>query len=92
MKSKEYIKEYTKQNGIDDLERILSRVQCLLTICSNRSPMDEETKQHIIELYETSKLITDIETSKELKKQIAEGKEFLSHDEIDKIFDDAFND
>ena len=92
MKSKEYIKEYKKQNGIDDLNRIKKRLDILIKNCSNRKKMDNETKQNIISLYESFMEIFDNEIDKELSKQKKDGKEFISFDDYEKHLDKILKD
>lgn len=54
------------------------------------SELDNETKQNIIDLKEKVKEIFDIVMDKELKRQKKSGKEFLSDEDIDNLFDDKF--
>ena len=89
---KAYLKEYSKSDGIADLNLIKFRINSLLKNCQKRKVMDMETKQRIIEMCNLVQSTVSKEMTKELKKQKKEGKEFLSDKEIDKIVDDAIAD
>lgn len=87
MKTDNYLKEYSKNNGEKDILRTIKYLNALLKICKRNKTIDSETKENIIDMYETVRDIVSSELSKELKKQKIEGKEFLSVDEIDELVD-----
>lgn len=82
-----YLNEVTKQNILDDLKRIERYAKSLYRIVDNSKSLDNETKQNILDLMEMSKNIFDMEVNKELKNQKENGKEFLSDEDIDDLFD-----
>ena len=49
--------------------------------------LDDETKQNILGLRETSHQIYNQEMDKELKRQKKDGKEFLSDSDVDDLVD-----
>jgi len=83
-----YLKEVKIHHILDHLDSINKRITSLKYIYSKRGKIDKETKQNIIDIYELTLDIFNIESDKELKQQKKEGKEFLSDNEIDKIIND----
>jgi len=86
-KSKSYLGEVKKQNILDDLKRIEKYVSTLYNMIDKSPYLDDETKQNIFDLMETSNNIYNQEMDKELKRQKEDGKEFLSDSDVDDIFD-----
>ena len=86
-KSKSYLDEVKKQNILDDLKRIENYVSTLHNMIDKSQYLDDETKQNILELKETSHQIYNQEMDKELKRQKKDGKEFLSDSDVDDLID-----
>jgi DNA-binding FrmR family transcriptional regulator len=86
-KSKSYLDEVKKQNILDDLKRIEKYVSTLHNMIDKSQYLDDETKQNILELRETSHHIYNQEMDKELKRQKEDGKRFLSDSDVDDIVD-----
>ena len=86
-KSKSYLDEVKKQNILDDLKRIENYVSTLHNMIDKSRYLDDETKQNILELKETSHQIYNQEMDKELKRQKKDGKEFLSDSDVDDLID-----
>lgn len=90
-KSKSYLNEVKKQNILDDLKRIENYVSILHNMIDKSQYLDDETKQNILELKETSHQIYNQEMDKELKRQKKDGKEFLSDSDVDDLIDNQQN-
>ena len=86
-KSKSYLDEIKKQNILDDLKRIENHVSTLHNMIEKSQYLDDETKQNILELKETSHQIYNQEMDKELERQKKDGKEFLSDNDVDDLID-----
>lgn len=86
-KSKSYLDEVKKQNILDDLKRIEKYVSTLHHMIDKSQYLDDETKQNVLELRETSHHIYNQEMDKEVKRQKEDGKEFLSDSDVDDIVD-----
>jgi len=86
-KSKSYLDEVKKQNILDDLKRIENYVSILHNMIEKSQYLDDETKQNILGLRETSHQIYNQEMDKELKRQKKDGKEFLSDSDVDDLID-----
>lgn len=82
-----YLDEVKKQNILDDLKRIESYVSKLHNMIDKSQYLDDETKQNILELKETSHQIYNQEMDKELERQKKDGKEFLSDSDVDDLID-----
>jgi hypothetical protein len=79
------LSEVKKHNLLSDLEIIEKRTKQLYRLVSDLNEIDNDTKKNIRNLYDLINSVHDEEFSKELKKQKANGKEFLSDSEIDDL-------
>jgi hypothetical protein len=85
-KSKEFL-EFEKQDLLEDLERIGHRINSLLSSYSKREKMDNETRKNIKKISKIIKPILNSEVDRELTKQKAEGKIFLSKEDVDELIE-----
>jgi predicted RNA-binding protein with EMAP domain len=85
-KSKDFL-EWEKENLLEDLEKISHRINSLISSYSKRENMDNETRKSIKKINKIIMPILNSEIDRELIKQKADGKIFLSNEDVDELFE-----
>ena len=76
-----------KEIALKSLEDVSRRLAGIITIMRNRDVMDADTVKNIGRFEKSYRNFANIELYKKKKKKKAEGKKFLTDDEIDKLVD-----
>jgi hypothetical protein len=85
-KTEEYLNEVTAVNVITDLKRLQKLTDTLIRVYSNKDqPIDNDSKDNLLTMCETSMFTMSSEMSKLLDIQKKNGKEFMSDDDIDNL-------